>query len=41
MDNTAFAVCQSQNIPTIVFNIGDLENIDRLLKGEKIGTLIQ
>jgi uridylate kinase len=41
MDNTAFAICQSQKIPTIVFNIGDLENIDRLLKGERIGTLIQ
>lgn len=41
MDDTAFAVCKREKIPIIVFNIGDLDNIGRILKGEKIGTLIQ
>lgn len=41
MDNTAFALCQREHITVIVFNIDDLYNIDRILKGEQIGTLIQ
>ncbi len=40
MDNTAFAVCQNQRIPVIVFDISDLENIHRILRGEEVGTLI-
>lgn len=40
MDDTAFAVCKRENIPIIVFNIDDLENIERILNGEKIGTLV-
>jgi uridylate kinase len=40
MDLTAFTVCKEQNIPVIVFDISDLENIERILNGEKIGTLI-
>lgn len=40
MDDTAFAVCKSQKIPLIVFNAGDLKNIERILNGEKVGTLV-
>jgi len=40
MDITAFTVCQDNNMPIVVFNINDLENITKLLNGEKVGTLI-
>lgn len=40
MDSTAFALCQESKIPVIVFNINSLENIEKILRGEKIGTLI-
>ena len=40
MDSTAFAICRTQNIPIIVFDISDLENIERILRKEDIGTLI-
>lgn len=40
MDDTAFAVCKREKIPIIVFNVGDLENIERILSGETIGTIV-
>lgn len=40
MDNTAFALCQREKIPIRIFNLDNLENIDRIIKGEEIGTLI-
>jgi len=40
MDNTAFALCQAQHIPVVVFNIRDFNNVGRVIKGKKIGTLI-
>jgi uridylate kinase len=40
MDDTAFAVCKREKIPIIVFNVNDLENIERILRGEHVGTLI-
>ena len=40
MDNTAFALCQQEKIPVIVFNINELDNIEKILRGEKIGTSI-
>lgn len=40
MDDTAFAVCKREKIPIIVFKVDDLENIERILNGEKIGTLV-
>ncbi len=41
MDNTAFALCQQEKIPVVVFNINSLENIEKILRGEKIGTIIR
>ncbi len=40
MDATAFALCQKHNMPIIVFNINKLEHLDRVLQGEKTGTLV-
>lgn len=40
MDDTAFAVCKREKIPIIVFKVDDLENIDRILQGEAVGTLV-
>lgn len=40
MDSTAFAVCKQEKIPIVVFNVGDLENIERILNGENIGTIV-
>lgn len=40
MDTTAFALCQKQKIPIVVFNIKDLNNIDQILEGHTLGTLV-
>lgn len=40
MDATAFALCQHEKIPIIVFDGSNLCNIDKIISGEKIGTLI-
>ncbi len=40
MDNTAFALCQAREMPIIVFNFNQPENIEKILSGEKIGTLV-
>ena len=40
MDSTAISLCMDNNIPIIVFNIDDPENIYRVAKGEKIGTIV-
>lgn len=40
MDDTAFAVCKREKIPIIIFDIGDLNNIERIIKGESVGTLV-
>ena len=40
MDGTAFAYCQARKIPIIVFNANDFGNVARIVRGEKIGTLV-
>lgn len=40
MDSTATALCKDNNIPLRVFAISDPENIVRVIKGEKIGTIV-
>jgi uridylate kinase len=40
MDATAFALCQSHKMPIIVFNIKNLGNLDKVLTGQRIGTLV-
>jgi len=40
MDMTAFTLCQENNLPIVVFDIGEPENLKKIVKGEKIGTLV-
>ena len=41
MDSTATALCRDNNIPLQVFGIADPENIVKVIKGEKIGTIVK
>jgi len=41
MDMTAFTMCQENNLPIIVFDIGDDQNLQRIVQGESIGTLVE
>jgi uridylate kinase len=41
MDMTAFTLCQENNLPIIVFDINDPENLIRIVRGEKVGTLVE
>lgn len=40
MDMTAFTLCQENNLPIIVFDMNVPGNLENLVKGEDIGTLI-
>jgi uridylate kinase len=41
MDSTALTLCADNNLPINVFNMGDDENIDRIVSGERVGTLVR
>src|SRR5437588_12118562 len=41
MDSTAFALCMDNNLPIVVFNMADGRNIDKIVSGEKVGTLVK
>ncbi len=41
MDMTAFTLCQENNLPIIVFDINDPNNLMRIIKGEAVGTLVE
>ena len=40
MDSTALALCMDNNLPIDVFNMDDERNIDRIVSGERVGTLV-
>ena len=40
MDMTAFTLCQENNLPIIVFDMNKVGNLERLIQGEEVGTLI-
>ena len=40
MDSTALSLCMDNDLPIYVFNMGDELNIDRIVSGEKVGTLV-
>ncbi|PWT94845.1 MAG: UMP kinase [Candidatus Melainabacteria bacterium] len=40
MDSAGVAICESQNIPIIVFDFGEPGSIERIVLGEQIGTLV-
>lgn len=41
MDMTAFTLCQENNVPIIVFDVGNPDNLKRIVMGEAIGTLVE
>ncbi|MEA2390632.1 MAG: uridylate kinase [Solirubrobacteraceae bacterium] len=41
MDATALTLCMENQLPINVFNMGDEENIDRIVSGERVGTLVR
>lgn len=40
MDLTAITLCQENNLPIIVFDMNERGNLERLVMGEKVGTLV-
>jgi uridylate kinase len=40
MDSTALSLCMDNGLPIYVFNIDDESNIDRIVSGERVGTLV-
>ena len=40
MDNTALTLCMDNDVPIVVFNLLEPGNIERVVLGEKIGTLV-
>ena len=40
MDSTALSLCMDNDLPIYVFNMADERNIDRIVSGEKVGTLV-
>ncbi len=41
MDSTAASLCMDNNIPILVFNLNDPDNIVRAMQGETIGTIVK
>ena len=40
MDSTAVSLCMSHKLPVLIFNLKQKGNILRIVKGEKLGTLV-
>jgi uridylate kinase len=40
MDSTALSLVMDNHLPIYVFNMGDESNIDRIVSGERVGTLV-
>lgn len=40
MDTAAFAMCQENNLPILVFDMNTKGNLKKIILGEKIGTLV-
>lgn len=41
MDSTATSLCRDNKIPLVVFGIDDPDNIVKIIKGERIGTIVK
>src|SRR4051794_3194163 len=41
MDATALSLCMDNHLPIYVFNMNDEANIDRIVSGERVGTLVR
>jgi uridylate kinase len=40
MDTTALTLCMENRLPLLVFNMDDEHNIERIVSGERVGTLV-
>jgi uridylate kinase len=40
MDSTALSLCMDNDLPIYVFNMNAEDNIDRIISGERVGTLV-
>jgi uridylate kinase len=40
MDSTALSLCNDNDLPIYVFNMDDASNIERIVSGERVGTLV-
>ena len=41
MDMTAFTMCLENNIPIVVFDINNPDNLLKIIAGEQVGTLVE
>jgi len=41
MDTTALTLCMENKLPIVVFNMADEANIDRIVCGQRVGTLVR
>jgi uridylate kinase len=41
MDSTALSLCMDNGLPIYVFNMDDERNIDRIVCGERVGTMVR
>src|SRR3982750_4657647 len=41
MDSTALSLCRDNGLPIYVFNMADERNIDRIVRGERVGTVVR
>ncbi len=41
MDTTALTLCMENELPIVVFDMGDEANIDRIVCGDRVGTLVR
>ena len=41
MDRSAFGLCQTNQLPIVVFNMNVAGNLDRVLRGDPVGTIVQ
>jgi len=40
MDSTALSLCMDNHLPIVVFDLGNPQNLERLIVGDEVGTLI-
>jgi uridylate kinase len=40
MDSTALSLCMDNRLPIVVFDLQNPENLERIVRGEEVGTLI-
>ena len=40
MDSTALSLCMDNGLPIYVFNMADETNVDRIIRGERVGTIV-